>query len=148
MRDVRASPPSVLEDTERRAANRAHAEAYKERKDAEEARRKRKSLKRDELEKHRRQQRHDGLPVELSLSLSSTDSSSDDDESEMGWGPLDHLPDVREMAPRASVSGPTSLGGGGEDASGLAIARRLVSSRTGGREARTSLIPCRNSERA
>jgi hypothetical protein len=42
--------------------NRAHAEVYKERKDAEEARRKRKSLERDELEKRRRQQRHDGLP--------------------------------------------------------------------------------------
>ena len=54
MRDVRASPPPVPKDTERRAVNRAHAEAYKEQKDAEEVRRKRKSLERDELEKHRR----------------------------------------------------------------------------------------------
>ena len=51
MRDVRASPPPVPEDAERRAENKAHAKAYKERKDAEEARRKRKSLERDELEK-------------------------------------------------------------------------------------------------
>ena len=94
----------------------------KERKDAEEARRKRKSLEHDELEKRRRQQRHDGLPVEPSPSPS-MDSSSDDDESKVGWGPLDHLPDVRGTAPRASASGPASLGGGGEDASGLAIAR-------------------------
>ena len=52
---MRASPPPVPEDDERRAENRAHAEAYKERKDAEEARRKRKSLERDEIEKRRRQ---------------------------------------------------------------------------------------------
>jgi len=55
MRDVRASPPPVPEDAERLAVNRAHAEAYKERKDAEEARRKRKNLEHEELEKHRRQ---------------------------------------------------------------------------------------------
>ncbi|XP_066341631.1 uncharacterized protein [Miscanthus floridulus] len=84
MRDVRASPPPIPKDAERRVANRAHAEAYKEEKDAEEARRKRKSLKRDELEKRRQQQRHDGLPVEPSSSPSSTDSSSDDDVSEVG----------------------------------------------------------------
>ena len=51
------------------------------------------------------------------------DSSSDDDESEAGRGPLDHLPNVRETALGASVSGPVSPGGGGEGASGLAIAR-------------------------
>jgi len=55
MRDVQASPPPVPEDAEQRVENRARAEAYKERKDAEEARRKRKSLERDELEKRRRQ---------------------------------------------------------------------------------------------
>jgi len=70
MRDVRASPPPVPEDAERRAKNRAHAEAYKEWKDAEEARRKRKSLERDELEKCHRQQRHDGLSEEPSPSSS------------------------------------------------------------------------------
>ena len=111
MRDVRASPPPVPEDVERRAENRAHAEAYKERKDAEEARRKRKSLERDELEKRRWQQSRDGLPEEPSPSSSSMDfSSDDDDESEAGRGPLDHLPDVRETVPGASASGLTSLG--------------------------------------
>ena len=54
MRDVRASPLPVPKDVERRTENRAHTEAYKEHKDAEEARRKRKSLERDELEKRRR----------------------------------------------------------------------------------------------
>ncbi|XP_066320502.1 uncharacterized protein [Miscanthus floridulus] len=103
------------------AENRAHAEAYKEQKDTEEARRKRKSLERDELKKHHRQQRHDGLPEEPSPSSSLRDSSSDNDESEAGQGPLDHLPNVRETAPGASASGLASLGGG-EDALGLAIA--------------------------
>ncbi|XP_066320542.1 uncharacterized protein [Miscanthus floridulus] len=103
MRDMRASPPPVPKDAERRAVNRAHAEAYKERKDAEEARRKRKNLEHDELEKCRQQQRHDGLPVEPSPSPSSTDSSSDDDESEVGRGTLDHLPDIRGMMPGASA---------------------------------------------
>ena len=55
MRDVRASPPPVPEDAERWAVNRAHAEAQKKRKDAEEAKRKRKILEREELEKRRRQ---------------------------------------------------------------------------------------------
>ncbi|XP_066311598.1 fruit protein pKIWI501-like [Miscanthus floridulus] len=84
MRDVQASPPPVLEDAERQVVNRAHAEAQKKQKDAEKARRKRKNLEHDELEKHHRQQRHDGLPVEPSPSPSLSDSSSDDDESEAG----------------------------------------------------------------
>jgi hypothetical protein len=46
--------------------NRTHVEAYKEWKDAEEARRKRKNLEREELEKRCRQQRQDGLPVDPS----------------------------------------------------------------------------------
>ena len=96
---MRASPLPVPEDAERRAANRAHAEAYKERKDTEAARRKRKSLEHDELEKRRQQQRHDGLPEQPSPSPSLMDSSSDDDESEAGRGPLDHLPDVRWRHP-------------------------------------------------
>ena len=117
MRDVRASPPPVPKDTERRAENRARVEAYKEQKDAEEARHKRKSLERDELEKHRRQQRRDGLLEEPSPSSSSMEFSSDnDDESEVGWGPLDHLLDVRETVPGASASGLMSPGGGGEGA--------------------------------
>ena len=41
----------------------------------------------------------------------------------MGRGPLDHLLDIREAVPRASASGLTSPGGGGESVSGLATAR-------------------------
>ena len=56
--------------------------------------------------------------MEASPSLSlSTNSSGEDDESEVGRGPLDHLPDVG-----ASARGPASPGGG-EDASGTVIAR-------------------------
>ncbi|XP_066370906.1 uncharacterized protein [Miscanthus floridulus] len=118
MRDVRASPPPVPEDVQRRAANRAHAEAQKKKKDAKGAKRKRKNLKRDELEKRRRRQRHEGLPVEASPSSSSVEGSSDDDVGEAGRGPLDHLPDVGEMALGASVGGPASSGRGGGSASG------------------------------
>ena len=104
--------------------NRAHVEAQKRWKDAKEAKRTRKILEREGLEKRRRQQRQDDLPVEASPSLSPSEDSSDgDDESERGRGPLDHLPDIGETMPGASESSPALLGGGGEDASGLAIAR-------------------------
>ncbi|XP_066358482.1 uncharacterized protein [Miscanthus floridulus] len=122
MRDVRASSSPVPEDIERRAVNRAHAEGQKKQKDTKEARRKRKNLERDELEKHRRQQRHDCLPVEPSPSPSLSDSLSDDDESEARRGTLDHLPDVRGIVLGASASSLAFLGGGGEDALGPAIA--------------------------
>ncbi|XP_066333209.1 uncharacterized protein [Miscanthus floridulus] len=101
----------------------AHAEVQKKRKDAKEAKHKRKNLEREELEKRRRQQRHDGLLLESSPSPSLLASSSDDDESEVGRGTLDHLPDVRGMALGASASSPVFPGGGGGDASGPAIAR-------------------------
>ncbi|XP_066311631.1 basal body protein 10-like [Miscanthus floridulus] len=99
IRDVRASSPPVPEDAERRAVNRAHAKAQKMRKDAKEARCKRKNLECDELEKRRRQQRHDGLPVEPSLSLSLSNSSSDDDEGEV---------EAPALAPRKALKVSTS----------------------------------------
>ena len=52
---MRDSPPPVPEDARRRAVNRVHAEAQKRRKDAEAAKRTRKILTREELEKRRRQ---------------------------------------------------------------------------------------------
>ena len=61
--------------------------------------------------------------METSLSPSLSDSSSDDDESEVGWGILDDLPDIRGTAFGASASSPAFPGEGGEDASGPAIAR-------------------------
>ena len=53
----------------------------------------------------------------------SPDSLDRDDESEMGRGPLDHLPNVGEIALGALASSPALPGGGGEDASGPATAR-------------------------
>ncbi|XP_066308053.1 uncharacterized protein [Miscanthus floridulus] len=40
----------------------------------------------------------------------------------MGWGPLDHLPDIGETGPGASASSSVLLGGGGGAVLGLAIA--------------------------
>ena len=54
MRDVRASPPPVPEDARRRAANRAHAEVQKRRKDAKVVKRTKKILAREELDKRHR----------------------------------------------------------------------------------------------
>ena len=83
-----------------------------------------KILTREELDKRRRQQRKDGLPLEASLSLSlSTDASDGDDEGEMGQGPLDHLPDIGETVPGASASSPVLPRGGGGAVSGSAVAR-------------------------
>jgi len=98
--------------------NRAYAEAQKKKKDTEAAKHTRKILEREQLDKRHRQQRQDGLPMEASPSSSlSADSAGGDDESEMGWGPLDHLPDIGETALGMSASSPVLLGGG-EDATG------------------------------
>ena len=81
-------------------------------------------LAREKLDEHRRQQRKDGLSLEESPSPSlSTDASDGDDEGEMGRGPVDHLPDVVEVAPGALASSLALLGGGGEADPGSAIAR-------------------------
>ena len=74
---MRASPPPVPEDARRRATNRAHAEAQKRRKDAKVAKRTKKILVREELEKRHRQQRKDGLPLEESPSPSLSMDASD-----------------------------------------------------------------------
>ena len=52
----------------------------------------------------------------------STNSSGEGDESEVGRGPLDHLPNVGGTALGVSASSPV-LPEGGEDASGPVIAR-------------------------
>jgi len=124
MRDVRSSPPPVLEDAERRAVNRAHADAQKRRKDAKAAKRTKHILAREELDKRRRQQRKDGLPLEESPSTSlSTEASDGDDKVEGGRGPLGHLPDVVEVALEVSASSPTPPGRGGEADPRPAVAR-------------------------
>ncbi|XP_066311333.1 uncharacterized protein [Miscanthus floridulus] len=104
MRDVRSSPPPVPKDAGWRAVNRAHADAQKRRKDAKAAKRTKHILAHEELDKRRRQQWKDGLPLEESPSTSlSTEASDGDDKVEGGRGPLDHLPDVMEVAPGVSA---------------------------------------------
>ena len=102
---MRSSPPPVPEDARRRAINRAHADAQKKQKDTKVVKRTKEILTREELDKHRRQQRKDGLPLEESPSTSlSTEASDGNDKGEGGRGPLDHLPDVVEVAPGVSAS--------------------------------------------
>ena len=123
MRDVPASPPPVPEDARLRAINRAHAEAQKKRKDTKAAKRTKKILACEELDKRRRQQRKDGLPLEESPSSSlSTKASDGDDKGEIGQGPLDHLPDVVEVVPEVLASSPALPGGGGGADPRVAIA--------------------------
>ncbi|XP_066374785.1 uncharacterized protein [Miscanthus floridulus] len=110
MRDVRASPPPVPEDARRRAINWAHADVQKKRKDTEAAKCTKKILAREELDKRRRQQRKDSLPLEESPSSSlSTEALDGDDEV--------------EVVPGALASSPALLGGEGEADPGSAIAR-------------------------
>ena len=52
----------------------------------------------------------------------STEASDGNDKGEGGRGPLDHLPDVKEVAPGASVSSPAPPGRGGEADPGPAVA--------------------------
>ncbi|XP_066351674.1 uncharacterized protein [Miscanthus floridulus] len=121
MRDIRASPSPVPKDAQWRAANRAYAEAQKKKKNAKTAKHK-KIVERDALEKHRRKQKLEGLLVEASPSTS-VEGSSGDDGGEVERGPLDRLPDVREMVLGASAGGPASQGGGGDGNSGQMSAR-------------------------
>ena len=87
------------------------------------AKRTKKILTHEELDKHRHQQRKDGLPLEESpLPLLLMEASDGDDEGEVGRGPLDHLPDIVEVVPGALASIPALPGGGGADP-GSAIAR-------------------------
>ena len=53
----------------------------------------------------------------------STEASDGDDKVEGGRGPLDHLPDVVEVAPGASASSLAPPGRGGEADPGPAVAR-------------------------
>ena len=82
---MRSSPLPVLEDVGQRAINRAHADAQKKRKDAKAAKRMKHILARKGLDKRRRQQRKDGLPLEESPSTSlSTEASDGNDKGEGG----------------------------------------------------------------
>ncbi|XP_066384739.1 uncharacterized protein [Miscanthus floridulus] len=98
--------------------------SLKRRKDAKVAKRTKHILTHEELDKRRHQQRKDGLPLEESPSTSlSTEALDGNDKGEGGRGPLDHLPDIVEVAPEVSASSPAPPGGGGEVDPGPAVAR-------------------------
>ena len=121
---MHSSPLPVPEDARRRAINRAHADTQKKRKDAKAVKRTKHILTHEELDKRHRQQWKDGLPLEESPSTSlSTEASDGDDGGEVGRGPLDHLPDVVEVAPEALANSPALPRGGGEADPGPAVAR-------------------------
>ena len=85
---MRSSPPPVPEDAGQRAINCAHADAQKKRKDAKAAKRTKHLLAREALDKRRRQQRKDGLPLEESPSTSlSMEASDGNDKGEGGEAP-------------------------------------------------------------
>ena len=133
---MRSSPPPIPEDARRRAINWAHADAQKKWKDAKAAKRTKQILAREELDKCRRQQRKDGLPLEESPSPSlSTEALDGDDGGKVGRGHLDHLPDVVEVVPGALASRLALLGGGGEADPGSVIARSGAEADTPGARA-------------
>ena len=53
----------------------------------------------------------------------SMEASDGDDGSEVGGGPLDHVPDIVEVVPGAMASSSAPPGGGGEADPGPAVAR-------------------------
>jgi hypothetical protein len=77
LRNFKLSRPPVLEDAVGRTARRLAAEKDKEKKDAEKARPRERMRAREALEKRRRRQARDGLPLEPS-----SDKPDDDDDDE------------------------------------------------------------------
>jgi hypothetical protein len=82
LRSFKLARPPVLEDTADRAAHRLTAEKEKEKKDAEKARAHERMRAREALEKRRRRQARDGLPLEPSLETPNDDDDDDDDDDE------------------------------------------------------------------
>jgi hypothetical protein len=79
LRGFKLSRPLVSEDAADRAVRRLAAEKEKE-KDAEKARARERMRAREALEKHRRRQARDGLPLEPSLETPDDDDDDDDDD--------------------------------------------------------------------
>jgi hypothetical protein len=74
--------PPVPEDAVDRAVRRLAAEKEKEKKDAEKARARERMRARDALEKRRRRQARDGLPLEPLPETPDDDDDDDDDDDE------------------------------------------------------------------
>jgi hypothetical protein len=74
--------PPVPEDASDRAVRRLAAEKEKEKKDAEKARARERMQAQEALEKRRRRQARDGLPLESSPETPDDDEEDDDDDDE------------------------------------------------------------------
>jgi hypothetical protein len=95
LRSFKLSLPQVPEDAADRAARRLAAEKEKEKKDAEKARARERMRAREALEKRRRRQARDGLPLEPSLETPNDDDDDDDDEDDDMAARLGLSPDPR-----------------------------------------------------
>jgi hypothetical protein len=89
------SRPPVPVDAADRAARRLAAEKEKEKKDVERARARERMRAREALEKRRRRQARDGLPLEPSLETPDDDDDDDDDEDDDMAARLGLSPDPR-----------------------------------------------------
>jgi hypothetical protein len=120
---VKDSRPLVPEDRAAREVRRLSTAQKKKDKDATKKRQVRKALEREALNRHHRQQRLEGLPVEESpseMASEDDDDDSDDSGAESRYDTvtfLAHLPNVR------SLQGPI---GGGSTSQALRLALALV----------------------
>jgi hypothetical protein len=79
LRNFKTSRPPVPEDETGRTTRRLAAEKDKQKKDVEKARARERMRAREALEKRRRRQVRDGLPLEPSLDTPDDDDDDDDD---------------------------------------------------------------------
>jgi hypothetical protein len=93
LRNFKISRPPVPEDAVGRTARRLATEKDKEKKDAEKARARERMRAREALEKRRRRQARDGLPLEPSPDM--PDDDDDDDEHDDMAARLGLSPDPR-----------------------------------------------------
>jgi hypothetical protein len=82
LRNFKTSRPPVPEDATGRTARRLAAEKDKQKKDTEKARARERMQAREALERHRRRQATDGLPLEPSPDAPDDDDGDDDDDDE------------------------------------------------------------------
>jgi hypothetical protein len=82
LRNFKTSRPPVPEDAAGRTARRLVTEKDKQKKDAEKARARERMWAREALEKRRRRQERDGLPLEPSPDTPDDDDDDDDDDDE------------------------------------------------------------------
>ena len=83
MRNFKTSRPPVPEDAAGRTTRRLAAEKDKQKKDAEKARARERMRALEALEKHRRKQERDGLPLEPSPDTPDDDDDDDDEDDDM-----------------------------------------------------------------